>query len=138
MVAAEARHLQRIADDAAGLLGQVLQVGVHVVVRHHDRVLFLQQAADLGLEPLTLVLRGSGGTRAQACLVEQTAPPSGCSYSTSSIRCSCQLLQAHGEIRGLHVLGQRADGDAVHAGLRRARRPSSVTPPEISRWRARR
>jgi hypothetical protein len=50
MVTAKARHLQRIADDAAGLFGQVLQVGVHVVVRHHDGVLFLQQAADFVLQ----------------------------------------------------------------------------------------
>jgi hypothetical protein len=72
------RHLQRIADDAAGLLGQVLQVGVHVVVRHHDRVLFLQQAADLVLERGTLVLRQLGG-HARPGVFGGTAPPSGCS-----------------------------------------------------------
>eukprot|EP01034_Spumella_vulgaris_P042209 gene42209-52334_t len=58
--AAKAGHLQRVADQAAGFFGQILQVRVHVVVRHHDRVLFFQQTADLVLERGTLGLRGLG------------------------------------------------------------------------------
>jgi len=46
VVAAKARHFQRIADDAAGLNRQVLQVGVDVVMRHHHRVAILKQAAN--------------------------------------------------------------------------------------------
>ncbi len=46
MVAAKARHFQRIGNAAAGFLGQVLQVGVDVVVRHQHRLLFLEQALD--------------------------------------------------------------------------------------------
>jgi hypothetical protein len=57
VVAAKARHLQRIADDAAGFFGQVLQVRVHVVVRHHHRVLLLQQAADFVLQRRALAWR---------------------------------------------------------------------------------
>ena len=47
MVAAKTRHFQRIADNAAGFFGQVLQIWMHVVVRHHDGVLFFQQATNL-------------------------------------------------------------------------------------------
>ena len=50
VVAAEARHLERIGDAAAGFLGQVLQVGVDVVVGDQHRFAFLEQAADLVLE----------------------------------------------------------------------------------------
>src|SRR4051794_16137367 len=62
---------------------------------------------------------GSCGTRAQACRVSQVLPE-GCSYSTSKMGMTAlmrgsQLLQAHREIDGLHVLGQRADGDPVDA-----------------------
>jgi hypothetical protein len=46
MIAAEARHFERVADDAAGLLGEVLQVGMHVVMRDHHRIALAQQAAD--------------------------------------------------------------------------------------------
>ena len=46
MVASKACHLQRIADDAAGFFGQILQIGVHVIVRYHHRVALFQQAFD--------------------------------------------------------------------------------------------
>ena len=42
----EARHLQRIGYAAAGLLGQSLQVGGGVVVRHQQCVLLAQQLLD--------------------------------------------------------------------------------------------
>jgi len=61
VVAAEAGHLQRIADQAAGFFGQILQVGVHVVVRHHDRVLFLEQALDLVFERAAFIRGGLYG-----------------------------------------------------------------------------
>ena len=46
VVAAEARHLERIGDAAAGLERQVLQVAVDVVVRHQHGVALLQHAHD--------------------------------------------------------------------------------------------
>ena len=50
VVAAEARHFQRVGHAAAGFLGQVLQVGVDVVVGDQHRVAFLQQALDAVLQ----------------------------------------------------------------------------------------
>ena len=46
MVATEARHLQRVGHAAAGLLREVLQVAVDVVVGHHHGVARLQLARD--------------------------------------------------------------------------------------------
>ena len=46
MVVAEARHLERVRHRAAGLLGEVLQVRVHVVVRDEHRVEGLQALLD--------------------------------------------------------------------------------------------
>jgi hypothetical protein len=43
VVAAEARHLQRVGHAAAGGQRQVLQVAVHVVVRHQHGAAGLQQ-----------------------------------------------------------------------------------------------
>jgi hypothetical protein len=79
VVAAEARHFQRIGHAAAGFLGQVLQVGVHVVVGHQHRFALLQQACGCGPSGL-LFGASTGGVRAQASEVEQT-PPTGRSYS---------------------------------------------------------
>ncbi|MCY1373291.1 hypothetical protein D9M69_605560 [compost metagenome] len=50
VVAAEARHFEGVGDAAPGFFGEVLQVGVDVVVRHQHRVAFLQQAADTRLQ----------------------------------------------------------------------------------------
>jgi len=57
MVAAEAGHFQRVGNAAAGFLGQVLQVGVDVVVRDQHGVAFLQQALDAG-DQFDALLRG--------------------------------------------------------------------------------
>ncbi|MDT4829227.1 hypothetical protein FQZ97_626420 [compost metagenome] len=49
MVPPEAGHLQRIADAAAGLLGQLLERRVHVVVRHqHGAFPFEQRPRPIG------------------------------------------------------------------------------------------
>jgi hypothetical protein len=50
VVAAEAGHFQRIGHAAAGFLGQVLQVGIDVVVRHQHRIALFQQLANAVLE----------------------------------------------------------------------------------------
>jgi hypothetical protein len=44
---AEARHLERVRDGAAGRLREVLQVGVDVVVRDEDGVALLQERVRL-------------------------------------------------------------------------------------------
>ena len=55
VIAAEARHLQRIGDAAAGLVGQVLQVAIDVVMRHQRRIVLAQHAANLRLEAHALL-----------------------------------------------------------------------------------
>ena len=44
MSGAEARHLQRIGDTAAGLFGQLLNFRVGIVMGHHHRIALAQQA----------------------------------------------------------------------------------------------
>jgi hypothetical protein len=66
MVAPEARHLERIGDAAAGFLGQVLQVGVDIVVRDEHRFTFLEQALDACFE-FGLFSRRRRGGRARPC-----------------------------------------------------------------------
>ena len=43
MGGAEAGHLQRVAHAAAGFQGQILDVGIHVVVGHQHGIAFVQQ-----------------------------------------------------------------------------------------------
>jgi len=47
MLVAKARHVERVRDVTAGLLGKTLQVFVHVVVRHQHRILRFQKSLDL-------------------------------------------------------------------------------------------
>lgn len=57
MVAAKTGHFQGVGDDAAGLLGQVLQVAVHIVVGHEHGTLGGQQVFGALLEGLSLAGR---------------------------------------------------------------------------------
>jgi hypothetical protein len=84
VVAAEARHFQRVRHAAAGFLGQVLQVGIDVVVGDQHGFTLLQQAADAVLQRGLLGDFERDGVRAQASAVEQT-PPTGRSYSKTLI-----------------------------------------------------
>ena len=59
-VAAEAGHLERIGDAAAGLERQVLQVAVDVVVGDEHGVVLLQQFLGAGLEAGAFVGAGGG------------------------------------------------------------------------------
>src|SRR5690606_35587902 len=43
--------------NATGFFGQVLQFGMHIVVRHHDRVFMLEQATDFVFSGRALLLR---------------------------------------------------------------------------------
>ena len=52
LLGAETGHLERVGHAAAGLVGQVLQVAVGVVMGREHRVLFAQQLADARLERL--------------------------------------------------------------------------------------
>src|SRR3569623_432905 len=51
MVAAEARLFERIRYAAAGFFGQVLQIGVDIIMSNQHCLLFLQQLANTVLEP---------------------------------------------------------------------------------------
>ena len=50
VIAAKSGHLERIRDDAAGLIGKVLHVLVDVVVGDQHRFALLQQLLDFGLQ----------------------------------------------------------------------------------------
>ncbi len=70
VVAAEARHLERIGHTSAALLRQVLQIAIDVVVRDEHGVVFAQQRLGAGLRGGALARRVRvAGTRAQACAV---------------------------------------------------------------------
>jgi len=61
MVAAEARHFQRVGDAAAGFLGQVLQLGVDIVVGDQHRLFLFQQAPDAVFQFRLFLRRWRGG-----------------------------------------------------------------------------
>ena len=67
MIAAEARHFQRVRHAAAGFLGQVLQIGVNIIMRHQHRSGFLQQLPRAFLENDAL-LRRRRGRHARPCV----------------------------------------------------------------------
>ena len=50
MIATETRHLQRVGDATTRLLGEVLDVGVHVVVRDEDGVERVELGANVFLQ----------------------------------------------------------------------------------------
>ena len=60
MVATKARHLQRIRHAATGFLGQVLQIGIHVVMRDQHGLPLLEQPFDAGLQFIALLARQHG------------------------------------------------------------------------------
>ncbi len=55
MIAAKARHLQRIGHAAASFQRKVLQIAIHVVVRHEYGVVLLEQSGGTGLQLRTLI-----------------------------------------------------------------------------------
>ncbi|BDD92987.1 hypothetical protein PanNE5_24270 [Pandoraea sp. NE5] len=57
MVSAETGHFERVSHTTARLFGEILQVGVDVVMGHQHSILLYEQALDSGLEGCAFYLR---------------------------------------------------------------------------------